>query len=87
MLYEVIKTKHIEAMKARNAVLKSAYGNVLAKIAVAEKSGKYALPLEDAIIEGLVQKEVKELRDLKARYEEIIEEVKGLKVELENNFE
>lgn len=63
MLYEVIKTKHIEAMKARDALLKSAYGNILAKIAVAEKSGKYTLPLTDEVIEGLIQKEVKELNE------------------------
>ena len=68
MLLEVIKTKHVAAMKARDAVLKSAYGNVLAKIAVAEKSGKYALPLEDAIIEGLIQKEIKELAETKAGF-------------------
>ena len=63
MLLEVIKTKHVAAMKARDAILKSVYGNVLAKIAVAEKSGKYALPLEDAVIEGLIQKEIKELNE------------------------
>lgn len=34
-----------------------------------------------------MDKELAELRDLKARYKEIIEEVKGLKIELENNFE
>lgn len=34
-----------------------------------------------------MEKELAELRDLKARYKEIIEEVNGLKVELENNFE
>ena len=68
MLLEVIKNKHVAAMKARDAVLKSAYGNVLAKIAVAEKSGKYALPLEDAVIEGLIQKEVKELTETKAGF-------------------
>ena len=34
-----------------------------------------------------MDKELAELRGLKARYKEIIEEVKGLKVELENNFE
>lgn len=34
-----------------------------------------------------MEKELAELRDLKARYKEIIEEVKGLKTELENNFE
>ena len=63
MLYEVIKEKHIWAMKARDTLLKSAYGNVIAKIMVAEKSGKYQLPLEDAVIEGLIQKEVKELNE------------------------
>lgn len=68
MLLEVIKNKHVAAMKARDAVLKSVYGNVLAKIAVAEKSGKYALPLEDVIIEGLIQKEVKELTETKAGF-------------------
>ena len=34
-----------------------------------------------------MEKELAELRSLKARYKEIIEEVRGLKVELENNFE
>ena len=34
-----------------------------------------------------MEKELAELRDLKSRYKEIIEQVKGLKVELENNFE
>ena len=63
MLYEVIKNKHTEAMKARDALLKSAYGNILAKITVAEKSGKYTLPLTDEVIEGLIQKEVKELNE------------------------
>ena len=68
MLLEVIKNKHIAAMKARDEVLKPAYGNVLAKIVVAEKSGKYSLPLEDTIIEGLIQKEVKELTETKAGF-------------------
>ena len=63
MLLETVKRRHIEAMKARDAILKSVYGNVLAKIAVAEKSGKYTLPLEDAVIEGLIQKEIKELNE------------------------
>lgn len=63
MLYEVIKQKHIEAMKARDALLKSAYGNVIAKAVVAEKSGKYQLPLADEVIEGLIQKEIKELNE------------------------
>lgn len=68
MLQEVIKNKYIAAMKARDEVLKPAYGNVLAKIIVAEKSGKYSLPLEHTIIEGLIQKEVKELTETKAGF-------------------
>jgi uncharacterized protein YqeY len=63
MLYEVIKQKHVEAMKARNPQLKSVYGNILAKIMVAEKSGKYSIPLEDSVVESLIQKEVKELQE------------------------
>lgn len=63
MLYEEIKQKHIWTMKARDNILKSAYGNVLAKITVAEKSGKYQLPLADEVIEGLIQKEIKELNE------------------------
>ena len=63
MLFEVIKEKHTTAMKARNTQLKSVYGNILAKIMVAEKSGKYVVPLEDSIVEGLIQKEVKELQE------------------------
>ena len=63
MLCEVIKEKHVAAMKARNSQLKSVYGNILAKIMVAEKSGKYTVPLEDSVVEGLIQKEVKELQE------------------------
>ena len=63
MLYEVIKQKHVEAIKTRNPQLKSVYGNILAKIMVAEKSGKYSLPLEDSVVESLIQKEVKELQE------------------------
>ena len=55
-LYEIIKNKHTDAMKQRNPLLKSAYGNVIAKALVAEKSGKYSLPLEDSIIESLIAK-------------------------------
>lgn len=69
MLYEVIKQKHTEAMKMRNPLLKSAYGNVLAKILVAEKSGNYTLPLEDSVIETLIIKEIKELEETRSFYE------------------
>ena len=68
MLYEVIKQKHTEAMKKRSSLLKSAYGNVLAKIMVAEKSGNYQLPLEDSVIEALIAKEIKELEETRSFY-------------------
>ena len=83
MLYEIIKTKHVAAMKARDAVLKSAYGNVIAKIAVAEKSGKYILPLEDAIIEGLIQKEVKELAETKAGFLAVARVDEAIKLQMQ----
>ena len=68
MLYEVIKQKHTDAMKKRSSLLKSAYGNVLAKIMVAEKSGNYQLPLEDSVIEALIAKEIKELEETRSFY-------------------
>ena len=68
MLYEIIKNKHTQAMKMRDPLLKSAYGNVLAKIMVAEKSGDYQLPLADNIIEGLIVKEIKELGETRSFY-------------------
>ena len=68
MLYEIIKQKHTEAMKERNLTMKTLYGNVIAKIMVAEKSGKYPLPLEDSIIEGLIVKETKELEETRSFY-------------------
>ena len=68
MLYEIIKNKHTQAMKMRDPLLKSAYGNVLAKIMVAEKSGNYPLPLADNIIEGLIVKEIKELGETRSFY-------------------
>ena len=68
MLYEIIKNKHIEAMKTRSLLLKSAYGNVLAKIMVAEKSGNYPLPLPEELVESLVAKEIKELEETRSFY-------------------
>ena len=68
MLYEIIKNKHTQAIKMRDPLLKSAYGNVLAKIMVAEKSGNYPLPLADSIIEGLIIKEIKELGETRSFY-------------------
>lgn len=71
MLYDIIKQKHKEAMKSRNELIKLAYGSVIAKIQVAEKSGRYSLPLEDAVIESCIQKEIKELEETRSYYNPI----------------
>ena len=70
MIQEEIRTKFNQARKEQNQVAKSTYESVLAKIMNAEKSGKYALPLEESIIVGLIQKEVKELEETRSFYKE-----------------
>ena len=82
MLYEVIKQKNMEAMKQKNALLKSAYGNVLAKILVAEKSGNYPLPLEDSIVESLIVKEIKELEETRSFYKPSDDKYEDISVQI-----
>jgi uncharacterized protein YqeY len=82
MLYEVIKQKHTQAMKSRDPLLKSAYGNVIAKIMVAEKSGNYQLPLEDSVIESLIVKEIKELEETRSFYKPIDDKYEEISVQI-----
>jgi uncharacterized protein YqeY len=82
MLYEVIKNKHTEAMKSRNPLLKSAYGNVLAKMMVAEKSGNYPLPLEDSVVESLIVKEIKELEETRSFYKPIDDKYEDISIQI-----
>lgn len=82
MLYEIIKNKHTEAMKSRDPLLKSAYGNVIAKIMVAEKSGNYQLPLEDSVIESLIAKEIKELEETRSFYKPIDDKYEEISVQI-----
>ena len=82
MLYEVIRQKNMEAMKQKNALLKSAYGNVLAKILVAEKSGNYQLPLEDSVVEALIVKEIKELEETRSFYKPSDDKYEDLAVQI-----
>lgn len=81
-LYEIIKQKHTDAMKKRDPLLKSAYGNVLAKIMVAEKSGNYTLPLEDSVIESLIVKEVKELEETRSFYKASDDKYEDISVQI-----
>ena len=68
MLEQTIRNKFNEARKSKNELSRKTYEGVIAKIMVAEKSGKYTLPLTDDVIVSLLQKEVKELEETKACY-------------------
>ena len=81
-LYEIIKNKNIEAIKAQNKLLRSAYGNVLAKVLVAEKSGKYSLPLEDSVVESLIVKEIKELEETRSFYQPTQDQYEDISVQI-----
>ncbi len=71
MLERIIRNKFNEARKDKDELLRKTYESVIAKIMVAEKSGKYTLPLSEDVIVSLLQKEVKELEETKACYLEI----------------
>lgn len=68
MLQEQINLKWKELFKARDAVGKSAFECLKAKLTVVEKSGKYGLPLVDNIVEEIIIKEIKELQEAKTYY-------------------
>jgi uncharacterized protein YqeY len=78
MLQEQINLKWKELFKARDAVGKSAFECLRAKITVAEKSGSYDLPLADSIIENIIIKEVKELNETKTYYKPDDQQYKDL---------
>ena len=64
MLKDVINEKWKEAFKARDMVARSAYEFVKQRITIAEKSGKYELPLSDEIVSNLIVKEYKEREEV-----------------------
>lgn len=78
MLQEQITLKWKELFKARDIIGKSAFESVRAKILVAEKSGKYELPLTDDIVESIIVKEVKELQETKTYYKPDDQQYKDL---------
>lgn len=63
MLEQRIRNNFNVARKNKNELMRKTYESVIAKIMVAEKSGKYTLPLPNDVIEGLIQKEIKELKE------------------------
>lgn len=67
-IQEQIRQKFNEARKNKDELNRKAYESVIAKIMVAEKSGKYTLPLNDDVVVSLIQKEVKELEETRSCY-------------------
>lgn len=78
MLQEQINQRWKELFKARDVIGKSAFESVRAKILVAEKSGKYELPLTDDILENIIIKEIKELQETKTYYKPDDQQYKDL---------
>lgn len=70
MLADKMRNNLMEARKERNKVKETTFGNVVAKILVAEKSGKYSIPIEDSVVEEIIQKEVKELEETLSYYKD-----------------
>ena len=62
-LKDIIKQNRIKYFKERNEALKQAYESVLARIMNEEKSGKYTGELSDEVVQNLIIKEIKELKD------------------------
>ena len=83
MIEQTIRNKFNEARKNKNELLRKTYEGVIAKIMVAEKSGKYTLPLSEDVIVSLLQKEVKELEETKACYEAMSDATAILNIELQ----
>lgn len=67
-LQNEIRQKFDEARLARDELNRKTYESVITKITVAEKSGRYELPLSDDVIVELIQKEIKELEETQSFY-------------------
>ena len=71
MVSEVfIRDKIFEYRKAQNKALESVYMQVLNKILVAEKSGKYPEGVPESVVTDLMKKEVKEMEETLSFYNE-----------------
>lgn len=68
MLKELINQKFIEEFKTRVAIRRYPYEVMKQRIMVAEKSGKFELPLTDEQITNLIVKECKEREELLSVY-------------------
>jgi uncharacterized protein YqeY len=84
MLEQTIRNKFNEARKSKDELMRKTYESVIAKIMVAEKSGKYTLPLSEDVIVSLLQKEVKELEETKACYAAMsaVDEIRNIELQI-----
>lgn len=84
MLEQTIRNKFNEARKSKDELMRKTYESVIAKIMVAEKSGKYTLPLQEDVVVSLLQKEVKELEETKACYAAMsaVDEISNIELQI-----
>lgn len=65
-----VREKILECRKAQNKVIEGVYSQVLNKILVASKSGKYPNGVPDEVIVDLAKKEIKEMEETLSFYKE-----------------
>lgn len=70
MTEKFIRDKIFEYRKEQNKALESVYMQVLNKILVAEKSGKYPDGVSESVVVDLMKKEVKEMEETLSFYKE-----------------
>lgn len=82
MTVEFVREQLMSARKSRNKVLESVYGNLLNKVMVAEKSGRYSLPLSEDVVNEMATREVKEMEETLSFYKEPCEKSKELETQI-----
>lgn len=82
MTVEFVREQLMSARKSRNKVFESVYGNLLNKVMVAEKSGRYSLPLSEDAVNEMATREVKEMEETLSFYKEPCEKSRELEVQI-----
>lgn len=82
MTVEFVREQLVSARKSRNKVFESVYGNLLNKVMVAEKSGRYSLPLSEDVVNEMATREVKEIEETLSFYKEPCEKSKELEAQI-----
>lgn len=82
MTEKFVREQLMNARKSRDKVLESVYGNLLNKVMVAEKSGRYTLPLSEDVVNEMATREVKEIEETLSFYKEPCEKSKELETQI-----